>query len=64
MMHSLSQLTLTTAGPAITALRRLIRELLEIPATAEHIAHLLAGSDVRYDVGDGHRLSGRFLGNS
>jgi hypothetical protein len=61
MMHSLSQLALSAPGPAITALRSLVGELLQIPATVEHLALLLAGSDVRYDVGEDHRLAGRFV---
>jgi hypothetical protein len=35
--------------------------LLEQPSVRAHMAHLLAGSDVRYDMGDLHRLSGRLL---
>ncbi|MGY4711512.1 FAD-dependent monooxygenase [Mycolicibacterium sp. CBM1] len=61
MMHTLAQLTLLAPGGEHTALRSLVGELLAIPAVAEHIAHLLAGSDVRYDVADEHRLSGRFV---
>lgn len=61
MMHSLSQLALTMPGRPTTALRSLIAELLQIPDAAEHLAHVLAGSDVRYDVGDDHRLAGQFM---
>jgi hypothetical protein len=39
-------------------LRTLFAELLQLPGVAEHMAHLLAGSDVRYDTGDSHPLSG------
>jgi hypothetical protein len=59
MMHSLSQTALMAPGPEIAALRGLFAELLAQPHAAGHIAHLLAGSDVRYDVGDAHPLSGR-----
>ncbi|WP_029116683.1 FAD-dependent monooxygenase [Mycobacterium sp. URHB0044] len=58
MMHSMSQTALFGPGPEIAALRELFTELLQVPAVAEHMAHLLAGSDVRYEMGDGHRLSG------
>ncbi|OBJ10592.1 FAD-dependent monooxygenase [Mycobacterium sp. 1465703.0] len=61
MMHSLAQLALTLPAPEISGLRDLLEELLQVPGAAEHVAHLLAGSDVRYDVGDNHRLAGRFL---
>jgi hypothetical protein len=61
MMHSLSQTALMAPGPETSALRRLFAELLQIPAATAHIAQLLAGSDVTYDVGDDHPLSGRFV---
>lgn len=59
MVHSMSQTALFGPGPEITALRQLFAELLQLPAVAEHMAHLLAGSDIRYDVGNDHRLAGR-----
>ncbi|OBB85539.1 FAD-dependent oxidoreductase [Mycobacterium colombiense] len=58
MMHSLSQTALMTPGPEVGALRTLLGELFAIPEVAEHMAKLLAGNDVRYDVGDDHPLSG------
>jgi 2-polyprenyl-6-methoxyphenol hydroxylase-like FAD-dependent oxidoreductase len=61
MMQSMSQTALMAPGPEVEALRTLFGELLQKPDVAAHMAHLLAGSDVRYDVGDGHRLSGRLV---
>jgi 2-polyprenyl-6-methoxyphenol hydroxylase-like FAD-dependent oxidoreductase len=61
MMHSMSQTALFGPGPEIAALRELFTELLQLPSVAEHMAHLLAGSDVRYDTGDEHPLSGRLV---
>ena len=61
MMHSMSQTALFGPGPEIAALRELFKELLQQPNVAEHMAHLLAGSDVRYDVGDDHPLAGRLV---
>ncbi len=61
MMHSMSQTALFGPGPEIAALRKLFNELLQQPSVAEHMAHLLAGSDVRYDVGSDHRLAGRLV---
>jgi 2-polyprenyl-6-methoxyphenol hydroxylase-like FAD-dependent oxidoreductase len=58
MMQSLSQTALMAPGPEVGALRTLFGELLKQPSVAAHMAHLLAGSDVRYEVGDGHPLSG------
>jgi 2-polyprenyl-6-methoxyphenol hydroxylase-like FAD-dependent oxidoreductase len=63
MMHSMSQTALFGPGPEIGALRKLFNELLQLPAVAEHMAHLLAGSDVRYDVGDDHMFAGRLVPN-
>ncbi len=59
MMHSLSQTALMAPGPEVAALRTLMGELFNIPDVARHMAKLLAGNDVRYDVGDDHPLSGR-----
>jgi 2-polyprenyl-6-methoxyphenol hydroxylase-like FAD-dependent oxidoreductase len=59
MMHSMSQTALFGPGPEIAALRELFKELLQQPSVAEHMAHLLAGSDVRYDMADDHPLAGR-----
>ncbi|MGV0813215.1 FAD-dependent monooxygenase [Mycolicibacterium boenickei] len=61
MMHSMAQAALMAAGPEVTALRTLFGELLATPDGSAHIAGVLAGSDVRYDVGDGHRLAGYFV---
>ena len=61
MMHSMSQTALFGPGPEIAALRELFKELLQQPGASEHMAHLLAGSDVRYDVGDDHPLAGRLV---
>jgi hypothetical protein len=61
MMQSMSQTALFGPGPEIAALRELFNELLQLPSVAEHMAHLLAGSDVCYDTGDSHPLSGRLV---
>jgi 2-polyprenyl-6-methoxyphenol hydroxylase-like FAD-dependent oxidoreductase len=57
-----AQLALMSPGPAITALRQVVAELLETPDATAQIAGLLAGSDVRYrmHVGTAHALTGRF----
>jgi 2-polyprenyl-6-methoxyphenol hydroxylase-like FAD-dependent oxidoreductase len=64
MMHSMSQTALFGPGPEIAALRQLFNELLQLPSVSEHMAHLLAGSDVRYDVADAHPLAGRLAPDS
>lgn len=58
VMYSLSQSALIAPGPDVTELRKLFGELLDLPVVAAHIANLLAGSDIRYDTGDSHPLSG------
>ena len=58
MMHSMSQIALMAPGPEIAQLRKLFTELLAVPQVTAKMAALLAGSDVRYDVGDDHPLSG------
>lgn len=58
MMQSLAQQALMTPGQEVTALRTLFGELLDESQVQTHMARLLAGSDVRYDVGDLHPLSG------
>ena len=61
MMQSLAQIALMAAGPEVTALRTLLGELFAIPEVTKHMGALLAGSDVRYQVGDDHPLSGRLV---
>jgi 2-polyprenyl-6-methoxyphenol hydroxylase-like FAD-dependent oxidoreductase len=58
MMQSQAQLALAAPGPEVRALRTLFDELARMPEVAGHMAGLLAGSDVRYDVGDEHPWSG------
>ena len=61
MMQSMSQTALMLPGPEIGALRELFKELLQLPDIAAHMAHLLAGSDVRYDIGNDHPMAGRLV---
>jgi len=58
MMQSLAQQALIAPGPEVGALRTLFDELLKFHDVRDHMANLLAGSDVRYDVQDSHPLSG------
>lgn len=58
MMHSMSQIALMAPGPEIAQLRKLFAEMIAVPQVTANMAALLAGSDVRYEVGDDHRLSG------
>ncbi|WHT22477.1 FAD-dependent monooxygenase [Crossiella sp. CA-258035] len=58
---SQAQSALLAPGAEVTALRELFGELLGHPSTVRHLAELIAGSDIRYDTGDTHPLSGRFV---
>lgn len=58
MMHSQAQLALAAPGPEVEALRSVFGELVSEQSVTRRLAGLLAGSDVRYDVGDVYRLSG------
>ncbi|NTY58009.1 FAD-dependent oxidoreductase [Mycolicibacterium sphagni] len=58
MMHSMSQIALMAPGPEIAQLRKLFAEIIAVPQVTANMAALLAGSDVRYEVGDDHPLSG------
>ncbi|MEU7045670.1 FAD-dependent monooxygenase [Streptomyces varsoviensis] len=50
-MHTQAQSLLTRPGADVTALRELFGELLAEPATRQHLADLLSGADIRYDMG-------------
>lgn len=52
---------LLAPGSDVTALRELFTELLEDRSTVRRLADLIAGTDIRYDMGDGggHPLVGR-----
>ncbi|MBF6331360.1 FAD-dependent monooxygenase [Nocardia transvalensis] len=61
MMHSMAQSALMAPGPEVGALRQVFGELLHLPAAVDHVAHLLAGADIRYDTGCDHPLAGHLV---
>ncbi|GAS89897.1 FAD-dependent monooxygenase [Mycolicibacterium brisbanense] len=62
MTQSMAQAALMAAGPEVDALRTLFAELLATPDGATHIANVIAGSDLPYDMGSGgHRLCGSMV---
>lgn len=62
MMHSRAQLALMAPGPEVRSLRTLFGELIGSVDARSHLAGLLAGSDVRYDMGSGdHPLTGYMI---
>ncbi|MEU8781391.1 FAD-dependent monooxygenase [Streptomyces sp. NPDC048637] len=50
-MHTQAQSLLTRPGGEVTALRELFGELLARTATRRHLANLLSGADITYDMG-------------
>ncbi|WP_433717160.1 hypothetical protein ACQP2Y_24310 [Actinoplanes sp. CA-051413] len=61
-MQTQAQLALMSPGPAVTALRQVVGELLDLPGVTGHIAGLMAGSDLAYRMhaGTAHAVTGRF----
>jgi hypothetical protein len=55
----MAQTALQSGGERVEALRETIAELMEMDEPRRHLAALLAGLDVHYDLGDGHPLLGR-----
>ncbi|MCA1186726.1 MULTISPECIES: FAD-dependent monooxygenase [unclassified Saccharopolyspora] len=62
VMHTLAQSALLSPGDEIGALRELFGELLHEPRNVQHIADLMSGADVRYEMGIDaeHPLVGRW----
>jgi 3-(3-hydroxy-phenyl)propionate hydroxylase len=56
---TMAQTVLQRPEARIGALRDTIAELTEMDEPRKHLAALIAGLDVRYDLGDGHPLLGR-----
>ncbi|MFD6619907.1 FAD-dependent monooxygenase, partial [Streptomyces albidoflavus] len=60
--NTLAQSLLYLSGEEMEPLREVLRELVEIPEAARHLAGQVSGLDVRYDVEAGdHPLAGRRL---
>jgi len=61
-MHTQAQSLLISPGRQVTALRELFTELLGHEVNLQHLADLISGADIRYDMGGRHRdpLIGRW----
>ncbi|WP_182908794.1 FAD-dependent monooxygenase [Microbispora sp. H13382] len=59
VMHTQAQSALIAPGPEVTALRALFGELLRDERTVKHIADMMSGADIRYDLDGTHPLIGR-----
>jgi 2-polyprenyl-6-methoxyphenol hydroxylase-like FAD-dependent oxidoreductase len=56
-----AQSALIAPGPEVTWLRELFGELMQVPATRQHLVDLLSGAEIHYDMGiSGHALIGRW----
>ncbi|WP_326822566.1 FAD-dependent monooxygenase [Streptosporangium sp. NBC_01756] len=62
VMHTRAQSALIAPGGEVTALRELFTELLHDRRNVQRIADMMAGADIRYDMGagDAHPLAGRW----
>jgi 2-polyprenyl-6-methoxyphenol hydroxylase-like FAD-dependent oxidoreductase len=65
LMQTRAQMALMRPGEDITATRELLSELLDDDGNRRRIADLMAGTDIRYDMGDDasppHPLVGRWV---
>ena len=57
--HTMAQVALRTPGDRHQALRDTMAELLSMDEPRRHIAGMLSGLDIHYDLGAGHPLLGR-----
>jgi 2-polyprenyl-6-methoxyphenol hydroxylase-like FAD-dependent oxidoreductase len=61
LQNTMAQVALTTPDPRHQALLGIVRDLLAMDEPRRHIAAMLTGLDIRYDLGEGHPLLGRRL---
>jgi 2-polyprenyl-6-methoxyphenol hydroxylase-like FAD-dependent oxidoreductase len=64
LRNTLAQGTLYLSGSEVEPLRAVMTELIAIPEAARHLAGMVSGLDIRYDVGvSGHPLLGMRMPN-
>jgi 3-(3-hydroxy-phenyl)propionate hydroxylase len=59
LRHTMAQTALLRPDPRTEALRATIADLLPMDEPRKHLAGILSGLDIRYDLGDSHPLIGR-----
>jgi 2-polyprenyl-6-methoxyphenol hydroxylase-like FAD-dependent oxidoreductase len=59
LQNTMAQVALTTPDDRHDALRSAVGDLLAMDEPRRHIAAMLTGLDIHYDVGEGHPLLGR-----
>lgn len=59
LKHSMAQTALQRADPRTAALAETVEELMSMDEPRRHVAALIHGLDITYDLGEGHPLLGR-----
>ena len=59
LQNTMAQVALTTSDDRHDSLRAALAELLAMDEPRKHIAAMLTGLDIHYDLGEGHPLLGR-----
>jgi 3-(3-hydroxy-phenyl)propionate hydroxylase len=59
LQNTMAQVAIATPDDRHDALRGILADLLALDGPRRHIAGMLTGLDIRYDLGDGHPLLGR-----
>ena len=59
LQTTMAQVAVTTPGERHEALRDLLGDLLRMDEPRKHVAGLMSGLDIHYDLGDAHPLLGR-----
>lgn len=59
MHNTLAQTVLTRGDARVDALRDILSEVLRMDEPRKHVAAMISGLDIHYDLGDGHPLVGR-----
>ena len=59
LQTTMAQVAVTTPGDRHQALRTIVAELLAMDEPRRHLAALMSGLDIHYDLGPGHPLLGR-----
>ncbi|MGH7685819.1 MAG: FAD-dependent oxidoreductase [Candidatus Dormibacteria bacterium] len=59
MQNTLAQTVLTRGNPRVDALRDFLSQVLSMDEPRKHMAAMISGLDIHYELGDGHPLLGR-----
>jgi hypothetical protein len=59
LRYTMAQNAISRVDPRTAALRDTLAEVMAMDEPRKHLAAMISGLDVRYDLGDGHPLLGR-----